>query len=227
MKFPLYAKVALTLLVGVARSVYADDGLPQPVAGADPTIMVRGSDSIVESLDMSPQATRFWRNIREVAKNIDLNDYGKVESQLSLDAKYRRPLARPMQFSYPSELPLRDSIQVATCRVRHGGSETRWSFVPDMRLLCLSRREVERNFGPGEHTSHVPPQVVDAGYGGTFETATSRIGYFHSLRYKVQGAERYLEVSFSPGGCADFIGLMQPNSNDFGLPEPSNAVSIE
>ena len=101
MKFPLYARVALTLLVGVARSVYAD-GLPQPVAGADPTITVRGSESIVESLDMSPQATSFWRKIREVAKNIDLNDYEKVESQLSLDAKYRRPLARPMQFSYPS-----------------------------------------------------------------------------------------------------------------------------
>ena len=99
--------------------------------------------------------------------------------------------------------------------------------MPDMRLLCLSRREDERNFGPGEHTSHVPPQVVDAGYGGAFETATSRIGYFHSMRYKVQGAQRYLEVSFSPGGCAHFIGLMQPNSNDFGLPEPSNAVSIE
>lgn len=226
MKFPLYARVALTLLVGVARSVYAD-GLPQPVAGADPTITVLGSESIVESLDMSPQATSFWRKIREVAKNIDLNDYEKVESQLSLDAKYRRPLARPMQFSYPSELPLRESIQVTTYRVRRGGSETRWSFVPDMRLLCLSRREVERNFGPGEHTSHVPPQVVDAGYGGAFETATSRIGYFHSMRYKVQGAQRYLEVSFSPGGCAHFIGLMQPNSNDFGLPEPSNAVSIE
>ncbi|MFV8581000.1 hypothetical protein ACNRBH_17900 [Ralstonia pseudosolanacearum] len=215
MKFPLYAKVALTLLVGAARSVYAN-GLPQPVAGADPTIMVRGSDSIVESLDMSPQATDFWRKIREVAKNTDLNDYEKVESQLSLDAKYRRPLARPMQFSYPSELPLRESIQVTTYRVRHGGSETRWSFVPDMRFLCLSRREVERNFGPGEHTSHVPPQVVDAGYGGIFETATSRIGYFHSMRYKVQGTERYVEVSFSPGGCAHFIGLMQPNANDFG-----------
>lgn len=226
MKFPLYARVALTLLVGVARSVYAD-GLPQPVTGADPTITVRGSESIVESLDMSPQATSFWRKIREVAKNIDLNDYGKVESLLSLDAKYRRPLARPMQFSYPSELPLRESVEVTTYRVRREGSETRWSFLPDMRLLCLSRREVERNFGPGEHTSHVPPQVVDAGYGGAFETATSRIGYFHSMRYKVQGAQRYLEVSFSPGGCAHFIGLMQPNSNDFGLPEPSNAVSIE
>ena len=226
MKFPLYARVALTLLVGVARSVYAD-GLPQPVTGADPTITVRGSESIVESLDMSPQATSFWRKIREVAKNIDLNDYGKVESLLSLDAKYRRPLARPMQFSYPSELPLRESVEVTTYRVRREGSETRWSFLPDMRLLCLSRREVERNFGPGEHTSHVPPQVVDAGYGGAFETATSRIGYFHSMRYKVQGAERYLEVSFSPGGCAHFIGLMQPSSNDFGLPEPSNAVSIE
>ena len=54
---------------------------------------------------MSPQATDFWRKVREVVKNIDLNDYGKVESQLSLDTKYRRPLARPMQFSYPSFLP--------------------------------------------------------------------------------------------------------------------------
>ncbi|MDB0570741.1 hypothetical protein LBW59_08140 [Ralstonia solanacearum] len=227
MKLLLRTAVLFVLMIGIAQGTYAD-GLPPPTtANGDPTISVRGSDSIVENIDISPQATSFWRNLREAANSGDLHDYDKVASQLSLEGKYRRALSRPMQFSYASQLPLREAVQVTTYRVRQGGSVTRWTFLPDLRLLCLSRREVERNFGPGEHTSRVPPQVVDAGYSGAFETATSRLGYFHSMRYKVKNVERYVEVSFSPGGCADFIGLMQPNSNDFGLPDPPSTVSIE
>lgn len=227
MKFLLRTEVLSALIIGVARGAYANDLPPPTTANGDPVIAVRGIDSIVESIDISPQATSFWRNLRETANSIDLNDHEKVASQLSLDDKYRRALPRPMQFSYPGPLLLREAVQVTTYRVRQGGSVTRWTFLPDLRFLCLSRREVERNFGPGEQTSRVPPQVVDAGYGGAFETVTSRLGYFHSMRYKVKNAQRYVEVSFSPGGCADFIGLMQLNSNAFGLPEPLSTISIE
>ncbi len=227
MKFLSRTLVLLAVMIGLTRSAYADV-LPQPAtAKGDPTIDVRGGDSIVESIDMSPQATSFWRNLRETANNIDLNDHEKVASQLALNRNDRRALQRPMQFSYPNLPLLRESVQVTTYRVRSGGSVTRWTFLPDLRLLRLSRREVERTFGAGENDSHIPPQVVDAGYGGTFETVTSRLGYVHSMRYKAKGGERYVEMSLSPGGCADFIGLIQFNANEFGLPEPPNTLSIE
>ncbi|OYQ10109.1 hypothetical protein B7R77_25405 [Ralstonia solanacearum K60] len=35
---------------------------------------------------------------------------------------------------------------------------TRWAFLPDLRFLCLSCREVERTFGAGENASGVNPQ---------------------------------------------------------------------
>ncbi|WP_420996548.1 hypothetical protein ACKI2N_032765 [Cupriavidus sp. 30B13] len=227
MKFPLHMQILLAMTVGMAPSIYAEV-LPAPATeGADPIVAVRGRDSIVESIDMSPQATSFWRNLRETVNNIDLNDHEKVSNQLTLEGNRRRPLQGPMQFSYPSWLPLREPVQARTYRVQRGGSITRWSFLPDLRFVCLSRREIERNFGAGKSDSRIPAQVVEEGYGGPLETVTSRLGYFHSMRYKVNGGDRYIEASFSPGGCAVFIGLMQPNSDEFGLPEPSTSVSIE
>lgn len=227
MRFPSRIQVLLAMTVGVAPAIYADV-LPSPaIEGNDPVVAVRGHDSIVESIDMSPQATTFWRNLRETINNIDLNDHEKVANQLSLEFGHRRPLQSPMQFKYPSWLPLREPAQVTTYRVQRGGSITRWTFLPDLRLVCVSRRELERNFGAGENDSRIPAQVLEDGYGGPLETVTSRLGYFHSMRYKAKGADRYIEARFSPGGCADFIGLMQPNADDFGLPEPSRSVSIE
>ncbi|WP_197326093.1 hypothetical protein [Ralstonia solanacearum] len=68
MKFLSRTLVLLAVMIGLTRSAYADV-LPQPAtAKEDPTIDVRGGDSIVESIDMSPQATRFWRNLRETAR---------------------------------------------------------------------------------------------------------------------------------------------------------------
>ncbi|WP_084210114.1 hypothetical protein [Ralstonia sp. A12] len=227
MTFPLRMQVVLAVLIGLSQSAYADALPASTMVKGDPVVDVRGQDSIVESIDMSPQATAFWRSIRKVINTIDLNDYEKVASELSLESTYRRPLQHPMQFSYPSLLQLREAVLVTTYRVRPTGSATRWTFSPDPRFLCLSRREVEQSFGPGENDSRVPPQVVDAGYGGAFETATSRLGYFHAMRYQVGGLKRYVEVLFSPGGCADAIGLMQINTDEFGLPEPSNVVPIE
>ncbi|SAL00392.1 hypothetical protein [Caballeronia ptereochthonis] len=159
----------------ISNLCLADEALPKdgkPVTNAgdsEAVVQVLGRDSIVEQLNMGPNATAFWRDLQAFMSHLEmLEDFSKIAHLFGFTVKDRLDLIIPTTPvpAYRSDIS-DGKYQVAQnieYRVLSDGRTDKVRIIKltmtlDVNRICLSALEVRRVFGRGKVYAMVPGWV--------------------------------------------------------------------
>jgi len=202
------------MLLGVSQLAIADNVII-PVAPPTPEqiIQVRGRESIVQELNMGPDATELWHKIRYLTAHLDdIQDFSKLVKFFDLT------IADPIDAVSPKKPGFQGRYDIKNYMLKQVGygiapdfqnknkRVVKFSFHFSLDNICISNSEVRRIYGKG--IIGIPTDVPQSLYS---ETTGLRFSEAYG-KQTPQGRDAPLIFSYVNSGCLESVHFQQPIS---------------
>jgi len=199
-----WTSFVLAWCLGTTALAATTDGLP---AAPEKVVLVRGQDSIVQELNIGPEATTLWREIQKfVASGADITEFSKLVAQFQL--RVQNPIneigpteSQPhfrRDFSGWSGMISGGEYGVGVSSDAGVKKFVTFSIELDNSKICISESEVKRVYG---YTFPSLPTHL------SYAHAKDPTGVPHGLGYKVASSPNAgFGFNINKSGCVKSFG---------------------